>query len=371
MAIRIMMSLPKHNARLNVIVIVIVIVIVVNVLNTQVLTYSHLKAELPFACKIVCIPLPGRVICDIVRFSRAPSLLTPPVSKGSYLQLDDQMLWDRDSNTLLEIGGEPVQYDRLYQVAVNYQILQGVDDIVPLLVYLKQLEEQPPAITSFARARARSVSFGGDFETCFNLDLHSPLDFTSSTGTGVAAAAAAANYIDVHQAEDRALELKNLLVGYFSKMALYDMLVSYDFATLDLNGDGYLELDELVSAAKRRNPERDVSMLLLHNIMNISGSGSNAVNGCAINKIAKSDVLAMCIEIEGEIKFDHFQCHDHDLYSLDDFCNTAKHILGEAYDVDIVEQTFLQLDTDHSGFVSHRELQNTFVQQRVLDSLIV
>ena len=52
-------------------------------------TYAHLKAEIPFDTPMVTLHLPGKVIADMVSYTRAPALLKPPVEKGGYLQTCD------------------------------------------------------------------------------------------------------------------------------------------------------------------------------------------------------------------------------------------------------------------------------------------
>jgi len=41
------------------------------------------------------MPLPGKVINEVVAFTRQFALQDPPVEKGMYAQLDDQMSWSR------------------------------------------------------------------------------------------------------------------------------------------------------------------------------------------------------------------------------------------------------------------------------------
>lgn len=56
-------------------------------------TYADLKSEIPFDSKVTVVPLPGKVINEIVAFTRQFALQEPPVEKGMYAQLDDGMTW--------------------------------------------------------------------------------------------------------------------------------------------------------------------------------------------------------------------------------------------------------------------------------------
>lgn len=44
---------------------------------------------------------------------------------GCYLQADDSITWDRDSNKVLAIAGRPFEPHEMFCVAVNIQMLEG------------------------------------------------------------------------------------------------------------------------------------------------------------------------------------------------------------------------------------------------------
>ena len=78
-------------------------------------SYAHLKSEIPFDTLIVCLDLPGKVVSDMICFTRGFASLTPPIEKGAYLQCDEGVGWDRGTNSVSSIAGEPVSESRIYR----------------------------------------------------------------------------------------------------------------------------------------------------------------------------------------------------------------------------------------------------------------
>jgi hypothetical protein len=57
------------------------------------------------------------------------------------MQTDSGMRWDGAIQTLTHIAHQPLQPERLYTIAVNEQMLRGMDTITPVLVYLAEHPE--------------------------------------------------------------------------------------------------------------------------------------------------------------------------------------------------------------------------------------
>jgi len=70
-----------------------------------------LKTEIPFSTVITELLLPGKVIAEMVQFSRKYSLLDPPNPKGAYLQIDDSIECD-SNNCVLSINGEVINLEQ-------------------------------------------------------------------------------------------------------------------------------------------------------------------------------------------------------------------------------------------------------------------
>jgi 2',3'-cyclic-nucleotide 2'-phosphodiesterase (5'-nucleotidase family) len=105
------------------------------------ITYGDLKAELPFDNEVVVVDLPGRVLRDAIRASRARA----PAESGSFLQVDDAMTVD-DSNVLTAVGHTTLDPDGEYPIALVRELLRGLDHIDPLVVWAKENPSKvPPA----------------------------------------------------------------------------------------------------------------------------------------------------------------------------------------------------------------------------------
>jgi hypothetical protein len=57
------------------------------------------------------------------------------------MQTDSGMRWDDSTQTLTHIAHQPLDPERLYTIAVNEQMLRGMDTITPVLVYLAEHPE--------------------------------------------------------------------------------------------------------------------------------------------------------------------------------------------------------------------------------------
>lgn len=104
-------------------------------------TYGDLKAELPFDNEIAVVALPGRVVRDAVRASRAQA----PQESGGFLQVDDRMRVEQPGDALVEIAGEPISDERIYRIAIMRNLMTGMDHIEPLVQYAKAVPACLPA----------------------------------------------------------------------------------------------------------------------------------------------------------------------------------------------------------------------------------
>lgn len=104
-------------------------------------TYGDLKAELPFDNEIVVVALPGRVVREAVRQSRAQA----PQESGGFLQVDDRMRVEQPGDVVVEVAGEPISDERIYRIAIMRNLMTGMDHIEPLVQYAKEVPACLPA----------------------------------------------------------------------------------------------------------------------------------------------------------------------------------------------------------------------------------
>ena len=106
--------------------------------ETHVSMYREILTERLMEARLLTLPLPGWVIDSAVTTSRAPALETPPVSKGGFLQLDDGIVWDGQTNHIVEICNKPFKSERLYTTVVIHKVaFEGIDNIKPLFEYVQ------------------------------------------------------------------------------------------------------------------------------------------------------------------------------------------------------------------------------------------
>jgi chlorite dismutase len=106
---------------------------------TRHVAFGDIEAELPFDNEMVVVRLPGRVVQDAVRASRASA----PGESGGFLQVDDRLLVGPQGN-VLEIAGESLELDRDYAVAMVRAFLTGMDHIEPLVDFGRAHPERVP-----------------------------------------------------------------------------------------------------------------------------------------------------------------------------------------------------------------------------------
>eukprot|EP01041_Mallomonas_annulata_P005101 gene5101-10203_t len=194
-------------------------------------TYAHLKAEIPFSTEVVVVSLPGKVICESISFSRAASLQSPPIEQGGFLQTDDGITWSGSNNQVLTIANAPVDMNRMYTVAIAHVLLEGMDNIAPLMEYKKN-----------------------------NSANNSQLNISADAG----------------------IPAKQIIVTYFSKILLFQMLNTVSFEQMDQNSDGLISKTELTTIAQMTLGNH-VSKLVIDNLFSIADEdGSGFINRAEI-----------------------------------------------------------------------------------------
>jgi 2',3'-cyclic-nucleotide 2'-phosphodiesterase (5'-nucleotidase family) len=101
--------------------------------NDSFFTWSDLKAEIPFSTNMVALSIPGKVLQDTIFFSRLGSRENPPIAKGGYIHVCNNIVYDDEQQLILTIDGKAFDEERLYFTAIQSQYLQGIDNHAPLL----------------------------------------------------------------------------------------------------------------------------------------------------------------------------------------------------------------------------------------------
>ncbi len=106
-------------------------------------SYGDLEAEVPFENEMVVVPLPGAVLAEAVRASRAHA----PVESGGFLQVCSAVAVGADGE-VTHIGGAPLDHARSYHVALVRNLFAGMDHIGPLVAFARQHPERIPPLGS-------------------------------------------------------------------------------------------------------------------------------------------------------------------------------------------------------------------------------
>jgi Ca2+-binding EF-hand superfamily protein len=280
----------------------------------QVFTYADLKSEVPFISSIVVINLPGSVIADALQFSRQPALSIPPVEKGGYLQCDDEITWDRGTNAVLAIAGEPMNPEKIYSVAIAQQLLDGLDSNLPLLEYKA---------------------------------THSELNVHADAGMG----------------------LKEIIVAHFAKVLWADMIRSLNFSALDTDGNGFISREELLEAAKHKynevdhvgDPSSEISSLLVDNLFRVADSNSDGL-------LSKSELVSLALNSLRSLKIQKSGApkrkqSDSFKMTVSEAKESLRDLLGPSLEDEsdrgerMLREILDAVDVDHNGYITQYELE--------------
>jgi len=111
--------------------------------DTEFFFLSDLEAEMPFNNELVCVEMPGRVVSDIVAYTRSGAFKSPAVEYGGFMQMDDEMRFCEETMQVTHIRNEPIDMDATYSIVVTLIHLQGIDNIKPMKEFAKTLPFLP------------------------------------------------------------------------------------------------------------------------------------------------------------------------------------------------------------------------------------
>ena len=303
-------------------------------------SYAHLKAEIPFNTIITVVDLPGRVIAAMVCHTRAFALQKPPVEKGGYLQADDGLIWDAATNTVSQIGGELIDPDRVYNIGVSHGMLEGLDNVAPLLAF--KVINCPP-----------SLSLPSPPPPIFNPPLTPstpPLALKSSAPPGHS----------VFKPSEAGFEAKHLVVSHFSQLLLFDVLKrSGGFAGLDKNGDDCLSKEELAAGLGGRSLA--ATRILVDNLFSCADKNGDGT-------ITQSELQSFALSAMLKVKFGNSSeeaggaaaaaagagLEADPLLSLEDLERELAEVAGGVFD-ESIRRALRSIDKDGSGFISKSE----------------
>lgn len=264
--------------------------------NKPDITYADLKSEIPFESKVTVVPLPGKVVSEIVAFTRSFAAQSPPVEKGMYAQLDDGMDWSAGEQKVLTIGGQPLEEDKIYQVAVLYLVaMKGIDHVTPLANYCKEHANDP----------------------------------------------------DFHNDEEAARGAKELLVEHFSRAVWWSVVKVAGFDEIDKDSSGTISRDELESAIKEYYGHA-LGDLVLTNLMSVADLDNSGV-------IDRKELLSGCF-VSASMFVDANKDAD-GVLTLEEVREKLAATLGKAFDPTMVDSLFAKLDRDQGGTVTIREIK--------------
>jgi Ca2+-binding EF-hand superfamily protein len=142
-----------------------------------------------------------------------------------FMQTDDSIKWNALGNTVTAIAGAPLDPKKIYKCVMNYlTVFEALDSIEPIVKYAQE------------QKKANNAAFLLDIDTT--------------------------------------IELKQLLVGHFAKLLLFNMLSPEKVLAMDQDHDGVITKEEFSAAAKLIHGE-DVSDLLVDNLFNIADADKN------------------------------------------------------------------------------------------------
>jgi len=277
-----------------------------NYMGRSTFTYADLKAEMPFNTLISVIDLPGQLCKNMIEHTRSFALLDPPVAKGGFIQTDDRCTWDRDTNQVLEINGAPIILDKMYRVCLNHGMLDGLDDVTPLIKWK---------------------------------------------------AAAPATDLNAHKDAEAAVDAKECIVSYFSRSLIFDILHSSagKIKKMDADGNGVITKAELKAYLAAGTSGTSVTNMLVDNLfatMDVDNNGETSIE--EINALASAHLVEMAFA----------KIHEKDMLSVVECVASLVRLSVEQGGIESaalaemkenLKKAAVLIDTDGDGFISRAE----------------
>jgi 2',3'-cyclic-nucleotide 2'-phosphodiesterase (5'-nucleotidase family)/Ca2+-binding EF-hand superfamily protein len=208
-------------------------------------SYADLKAEMPFNTAVTTMYIPGSVCAAMICHTREYALRNPPISKGGYIQCDDKVKWDSETNTVLEINGKPLEPETSYHVTLSHGMCEGLDDVVPFIEWMASKPDTDK---------------------------------------------------NAHRSAEAAIDAKHIIVDYFSKGMLYNIILDIhgDLSDMDSDRNGTISKEEFSNYIKMKTEN------------NINGNDGSVVSGDVTNMLIDNLFAIADIDETGELSIDNF-----------------------------------------------------------------
>ena len=101
-------------------------------------TYADLKSEFPFDDPVVSLPIEGSILESAIAYSRKGSKQNPPKEESAFLHTCENVIFDESGDHIRSICGVTFDPDRQYFTAIPISLLNGLDNIQPLVQWVKK-----------------------------------------------------------------------------------------------------------------------------------------------------------------------------------------------------------------------------------------
>lgn len=188
-----------------------------------VFTYANLMKELAFETQMGIVDLPGSVIEETIRATRS----NPSAANGFYLHVDeDAYLTPHPDIHMTMVDGQPFEPDKVYKVATYQFLLSGMGNLEPMMSYVKDHNICPA------------------LEVCMPVKHH-VMDYCMKNAWCELLFGTDQKHVHTKRTEEQLLQALDTV-----------------FAHIDSNGDGYLDLEELLAFVDEKHKNVSKHLML-------------------------------------------------------------------------------------------------------------
>jgi len=104
------------------------------------LTFSDIRKEFPFTTGLTVLKIPGKILSEVVQFSRQKEGIEEP----GYLQADEGLVVDKDTHAVTHVKHEPIDPEKIYDLGIPSVIAEGMNNIEPLVKWVNEYQRVRP-----------------------------------------------------------------------------------------------------------------------------------------------------------------------------------------------------------------------------------